>query len=425
MMKKLFTLILLLTVLSPVARAEAIKLKNGMIINGSITGQTEYILNVKTSYGTITINQREVDKIMQDLHRVILKGGGEFVGTVMDLDQFNLTLKTDNGIVNIDVAQIASMEIYDYNEAEKQKEYVEKKVELEKQAVSALPTSAAADTMEQKTAAAEAGSTISGGLAFDSDLETVFPSKPEVVQPTYVYNYRVHTEEDKDKAAEQETVLPGETTKEAEEIDTENQIKKKDIAKNYFGINAGILSTPLTLDMSEYNGKSDADVGGSGVSFGLTYMRRLNKHWWLGGNFGIGMLSKNYFEGLTVDSQTDVAMKTSGQIYDIALISNFYINPESKTRLYLTGGVGYTSLSIDGNTSYYTDPLDPNTLNNGDPVSFSTSAASGLFGIGIERTIKDINIGVELRGKYTSYSGDLAESSKVSVLAGLKVNWYF
>ncbi len=85
-MKKFLLFILLAATLTPNAYCEAIKLKNGMIINGSIVGQTEYILNVQTSYGAITINQREVEKIMPDLHRVILKGGGEFIGTVLDLD---------------------------------------------------------------------------------------------------------------------------------------------------------------------------------------------------------------------------------------------------------------------------------------------------------------------------------------------------
>ena len=105
-------LLFLLFLISPLLiNGEAIKLKNGLIINGSIVGQTEYILNVKTSYGTIAINQREVEKIMPDLHRVILKGGGEFIGNIVDMDEFTLSLNTDNGLVNIDVPQISSLEI--------------------------------------------------------------------------------------------------------------------------------------------------------------------------------------------------------------------------------------------------------------------------------------------------------------------------
>lgn len=423
-MKKFLLFTLLSALLAQSAYCEAIKLKNGMIINGSIVGQTEYILNVKTSYGAITINQREVEKIMPDLHRVILKGGGEFIGTVLDLDQFNLSLKTDNGVVNIDVAQIASMEVYDYNEAEKQKQYVEKKAELEQQAVSAIEAQGVAATaMETKTAAAEAGSSISqGGLAFDSDLETVFPSKPEVVEPTYVYNYRVHAEEDKPAPEEVIEPLPGEAAAK-EEITTEEQIKKKDIGKNYFAINAGLLNTPLSLDLSAFNGKKDADVGGSNVAFGFTYMRRLSQRFWLGGNLGFGFVPKTYFEGLTVDGQTDVAMKTSGQIYELNLLSNFYLNPKDKTRVYLMGGLGYSILSLDGNTSYYTGT--PPQAVTGKDLSFSSSSPSALFGIGVERTIQDINIGFEVRGKYTSYQKELKESSNVSIFAALKVNWFF
>ena len=131
-MKKFFISLLALTFTIPVF-CEAIKLKNGLIVNGSIIDRSEYILKVQTSYGLISLNQREIEKIMPDLHRVFLKGGGEYVGTVIDLDDFNLTLNTDSGLVNIDVAQITSMEIYDYEEAAKQKIYVETKIEQEVQ----------------------------------------------------------------------------------------------------------------------------------------------------------------------------------------------------------------------------------------------------------------------------------------------------
>lgn len=425
-MKKFLLFTILSATLIQNAYCEAIKLKNGMIINGSILGQTEYILNVKTSYGSISINQREVEKIMPDLHRVILKGGGEFIGTVLDLDQFNLSLKTDNGVVNIDVAQIASMEVYDYNEAEKQKQYVEKKAELEQQAVSAIESQGAAATaLETKTAAADAGSSISeGGLAFDSDLETVFPSKPEVVEPTYVYNYRVHAEEDKPAAEETIEPLPGEAAAK-EEITTDEQIKQKDIGKSYFAINAGMLNTPLSLDLSSYGGKKDADVGGGDIAFGFTYMRRLSQRFWLGGNLTFGFLPKANFTGLNIDGHTDVAMKTSGQIYELNLLSNFYLNPKDKTRIYLTGGFGYSMLSASGNTAYFSTPGDPATQTGGRDVSFSSSSPSALFGIGFERTIQDINIGVEVRGKYSSYQKELKESSNMSILATLKASWFF
>ena len=426
-MKKFILPVLFTLSLSVFLNAEAIKLKNGMIINGSITGQTDYILNVKTSYGVITINQREIDKIMPDLHRVVLKGGGEYVGTVLDLDQFNLSLQTDKGVVNIDTSQIASMEIYDYNQAEKQKQYVENKMELEKQAVAATEAKGDSSTLDTKSAAAAAGSSLSkGGLSFDSDLETVFPSKPEVVTaPTYKYNYVTHTDADQPKPAaaangqqDKNDQASANDTGSKEEVDTEDQINKKDLAKNYFSINAGVLNTPLSLDLSDYGGKKDADIGGANAAFGLTYMRRLSQRFWLGGTLDIGMIPKSKFTDLTVNGEANSTMKMTGQVYDIALISNYYLNPLSKTRYYLTGGAGYTSVSAEGNPSNDAE-------NDMDSISFSSSGVSALFGAGIERTIQDINVGLEVRGKYSSYGGKLKDSSNIGFLAGLKVNWFF
>ena len=55
------------------ASAETIKMKDGNLITGSIVSQTEYILNLTTSYGTITLNQKEIEEILPDKHRVVLK----------------------------------------------------------------------------------------------------------------------------------------------------------------------------------------------------------------------------------------------------------------------------------------------------------------------------------------------------------------
>ena len=118
-------------------------------------------------------------------------------------------------------------------------------------------------------------------------------------------------------------------------------------------------------------------------------------------------------------------MKTSGQIYELNLLSNFYLNPKDKTRIYLTGGFGYSMLSASGNTAYFSTPGDPATQTGGRDVSFSSSSPSALFGIGFERTIQDINIGVEVRGKYSSYQKELKESSNMSILATLKASWFF
>ncbi|MBQ2313000.1 MAG: hypothetical protein II183_02425, partial [Elusimicrobiaceae bacterium] len=279
-MKKLFIFLFSLLFITP-AFCEAIKLKNGLIINGSIVDRSEYILKVQTSYGVISLNQREIEKIMPDLHRVFLKGGGEYVGTVVDLDDFNLTLNTDNGLVNIDVAQITSMEIYDYEEAAKQKKYVENKIEQETQ------EKAQEENKTQKNATETTLGT--SGLSFDEDLEKVFPSKPqETEEIKYIYKTHEDTPE-QIKAAEEEraaaealTPVEQEQKKKEEALSFDQNKKRKD-GKNYFALNLGALNTKLNVDISDLGGPQDFEVAGTGVSFGLAYMRKLTKRFWYGG----------------------------------------------------------------------------------------------------------------------------------------------
>ena len=101
-MKKFLLVVLCLSAVA--LHAETIKMKDGNLITGSIIEQTEYVLKLTTSYGTITLNQKEIEQILPDKHRVILKGGSQLVGQIVDLDEFNLKLKTDDGaVVNIDM----------------------------------------------------------------------------------------------------------------------------------------------------------------------------------------------------------------------------------------------------------------------------------------------------------------------------------
>ena len=116
-------------------QAESIKLKDGTILSGSILSQTQYTLNLATSYGTVTLNQKEIEQILPDKHRILLKGGTQLVGVILDLDEFNLKLQTDTGVVNIDMPQIANIEVYDYDQGQKQQQqYVEQKIETAAQA---------------------------------------------------------------------------------------------------------------------------------------------------------------------------------------------------------------------------------------------------------------------------------------------------
>lgn len=421
-MKKFFISLFALIFTIP-AFCEAIKLKNGLIVNGSIIDRSEYILKVQTTYGVISLNQREIEKIMPDLHRVFLKGGGEYVGTVVDLDDFNLTLNTDNGLVNIDVAQITSMEIYDYEEAAKQKKYVETKIEQETQ-------EKAEEDKKQKVAATTMGTS---GLNFDEDLEKVFPSKPqETEEIKYIYKTHEDTPEQIKAAAEDKAALEALTPAEQEQKAKEEAIsfdqnKKRKTGKNYFATHIGMLNTKLNVDISDLGAPSDFEVSGSGVSFGLNYLRKLTNHFWYGGGVAFGMLPKKsmrYDYGTNPGEQRDVQI--SGQIYDLNALFNFYLNPKNPVRVYLTGGANVTSLGIDKSYSDYYEKTPGEWVWKAPLTQDATQTVFGAnAGLGLEWTVQDINIGLETRFKYSTLKKELSNSPKTSVLITLKTSWFF
>lgn len=410
--KLLFLLFLIFPLL---INAEAIKLKNGLIINGSIVGQTEYVLNVKTSYGTIAINQREVEKIMPDLHRIILKGGGEFIGNIVDMDEFTLSLNTDNGLINIDVPQISSMEIYDYNEAEKQKKYIQTKHELEELAAQDLAkTKANATELEQAQVKAAAGSSVSStGLEFDADLEKLFPSKPVIEEPKDVYVKF----DNKNIPEEQKEETPVIQKKKTKQIDEASQAFKKDFSKNNFEVFLGYQNIPLKLDLTEHGLSTGEDISSSNIAFGLSYLRKMNTRLWLGADIALGLLSKH---NLSPDPST-MEIETAGQSYNIDLKANYYLNPKDNTRFYLQAGTGYSSINIDKNLSTF----DGDKWIQEDTKTYSFSNISALFGLGVEKSIDDLNLGLELKGRYTPYSGKIKESSNISFVLTAKINWFF
>ena len=423
-MKKFFISLLALTFTIP-AFCEAIKLKNGLIVNGSIIDRSEYLLKVQTSYGVISLNQREIEKIMPDLHRVFLKGGGEYVGTVIDLDDFNLTLNTDSGLVNIDVAQITSMEIYDYEEAAKQKKYVETKIEQETQ------EKAQEEDKKQKAAAATLGTS---GLSFDEDLEKVFPSKPqEEGEIKYIYKTHEDTPEQIKAAAEEKAASEALTESEKEQKAKEEAIffdqnKKRKEGKNYFATYIGMLKTKLNVDISDLSGPTDFEVSGSGVYFGLNYMRKLTNRFWYGGGVAFGMLPKQstrYDYGTTPGEQRDTQI--SGQIYDLSALFNFYLNPQNPVRVYLTGGANVTSIGIDKSYAdlVYDSVNDVFKWNTPQTNNTTQTVFGSNIGLGLEWTIQDINIGLETRFKYTTLEKELSKSPKTSVLVTLKASWFF
>ena len=366
----------------------------------------------------IAVNQREVEKIMPDLHRIILKGGDEFIGNIVDMDEFTLSLRTDSGLVNIDVPQISSMEIYDYNEAEKQKKYIENKHELEEQATKELAQkNAQASDLEQAKVKAAAGSSVSEtGIEFDADLEKLFPSKPVVEAPKDIY-VRFDSKNIADNQEEQEQT-PAQKEKEKKQIDETSQDFKKDYSKNNFEVLIGYQNLPLKLNLSSYGAGEKENISSSSVAFALSYLRKMNKHFWLGGDIIIGMLSKNKF-----NPNATTHIETSGQVYDIDLKANYYFNPQSTTRFYLQAGTGFASVNVNKNCDVF------DTINNKwiqeDTKTVSSSNISAIAGLGVERSIADLNLGLEFKARYNTYSGDLKESSNLSYLIAAKINWFF
>jgi len=124
MFKKTLLLIVLFS-FAAAGGAETLRLKNGTILTGQIVERGEYTLNFKTQYGIITVAQRDIVEELPDMQRITLKGGGEIIGVVEDVTQFNVRVKTDKGYVNVDMPKIDSITVYDYESAEKQKKYVE------------------------------------------------------------------------------------------------------------------------------------------------------------------------------------------------------------------------------------------------------------------------------------------------------------
>ena len=423
-MKKFFIFLFFIVSTLPVF-CEAIKLKNGLIINGSIIDRTEYVLKVQTSYGLISLNQREVEKIMPDLHRILLKGGGEYVGTVVDLDEFNLSLNTDSGLVNIDVSQITSMEIYDYEEAAKQKKYVENKIEQETQTAQE----------EDKKKQAVASNMGASGLSFDDDLEKVFPSKPQETETVkYVYKTHNDTEEQKKTADEEKALWDAlnEVEKEQrikEEALSFDQNRKRKTGKNYFAVQAGLLHSSLQVDLSDLDGPTDFKVSGNNVAIGLAYMRKLTDRFWYGGGFSFAMFARKdaiYQNGLDPKDLRDT--EVTGEVYDFNALFNFYVNPKDPLRVYLTGGVGLNGV---GTSKSYRDCRE-NPAGSGvwewgtiEKDDKTYTAFNGNFGIGLEWAIDDINIGLETRFRYMPLKDDLSNSSKTNVFVTLKTSWFF
>lgn len=428
--------------------AETVKMKDGALISGSILSQTEYILNLATSYGNITLNQREIEQILPDKHRIVLKGGSQLVGIITDMDEFNLTLQTDEGtIVHIDMPQIVSVEAYDYERGENaQKEYVEKT-----QAAAAVAAATAAQQQATATASTVAAE---GGLTFDSDINQVFGAqKATVVNGEVVTPSAQVTKQAPRPLTDEEAFLKGVKTGEVtqqeyasaakEELLKKNQHKKakkepvkrpseKEFSK-YFSIQAGVRPMDLKLDNSSRGANwtaddKDIDVGGTGAAVSAKFLWRIkDSNFWVGPKLGISNVPSAKFadkDQAVADANAtaigagdpppypDPQVRTSGQVLNIGAAANYYLTPKSKFAFYLTASAEYELLKLN-----YRGELNSTTIN--------SSGIAASAGIGVETWVDDLMLGLEVREVMAKRSGDLSASSSASTVAQVQLSWKF
>ena len=441
-MRKLFLLVIGLG-LAAVSSAETLKMKDGSLVSGSILSQTEYTLNLATSYGTITLNQREIEAILPDKHRLILKGGSQLVGVILDMDEFNLKLQTDDGaVVNIDVPQIVSIEAYDYDRGQNaQQEFVEHKLEQQTaQAAAVTAAAAAATTAAQPVQAAE-------GLTFDSDINQVFNA-----QKATIVNGEVQTPQTQavqaaprpmsDEEAFLKNVKTGAISqqeyaaKAKEELQAKNKKTPKKstpikrIEKNYskyFAIQAGVMPLDLTLSGSVPLGSSQLDLGDQKLDVGGTSMAVSSKflwrvkesNFWLGPTLSFANISKNNFSRQNSLGQ-DIEFTSDGTLLSLGVAANYYLTPKNRFAFYLTAAAQYEMLSFDYNGSV-TAGSSTTYFNE----SISSNGPSGSVGLGVETWIDDLMLGAEVRQVFASRKDELKKSAASNTVIQAQLSWKF
>ena len=439
-MKRFFLVIICLAT-ATMLPAETIKMKDGNLITGSIVSQTEYVLNLTTSYGTITLNQKEIEEILPDKHRVVLKGGSQLIGQIVDLDEFNLRLKTDDGaVVNIDMPQIVSVESYDYDRGENaQKEFVEKT--QEKQAIAAAHQAAVA------AGTATAGVAAAGGLTFDNDIDQVFDTQKATVVNGQVVTpaAAAHTAQPAAQAAkpmsEEEAFLKGVKTGAVsqqeyaaaakEELSTKKTEKKPQVEKKapklhneadykkYFSVQVGAMPLDLKLDNSNrpgFNKDDQYDVGGTSVAVSSKFLWRIKgSRLWLGPELGIGSIPNHTFTDKSVTPSADIPnpeVQTSGQILRAGATAHFYINPQSRFAFYLTGSALYEMMHLNYRGETQSERITSNGF-------------AGAVGLGVETWIDDLMLGVEVREVFAKRQQELKESAGANTLIQAQLSWKF
>lgn len=439
-MKKSVFAVLCLFFLVCLAQAETIKMKSGEFISGSILSQTEYTLNLATSFGTITLNQREIEQILPDKHRIILKGGTQLVGVILDLDEFNLKLQTDDGAtVNVDMPQIVSIEAYDYDRGQNaQKEFVEKTQQVQQ----------AKEEAKQAAAVVEAA----GGLTFDSDIDQVFAAqKATVVNGSVVTPSATVTQTAPKLLTDEEAFIKGVKTgavsqtdfaKAAKEelnkkkvvqpaVKTADKPREKDFSK-YFAIQAGAMPLDLKLDNSArdgYDAQDDSiDVGGTSAAVSSKFLWRVKEsNLWAGPVLGIANIANASFADKDPAVQAanaadifagrepsypDPTVRTSGQILTLGAAANYYLNPNSRFVFYVTASAMYEMLTLN-----YRGEMQSNSI--------KSNGFAGGAGVGVETWVDDIMLGLEARQVFAQRSGELKNSAASNTVIQAQFSWKF
>lgn len=476
-MKKSFSLFLFLFLFS-LSFAETVKLKDGTFISGSILSQTEYTINMTTSYGPVVLNQRDVEAVLPDKHRIYLKGGTQIVGVILDLDEFNMTLQTDEGVVNIDMPQIVSIDVYDYDQGNAAQRLAEENQARQAALVAAaaaaqqvtLSTATAAPSVIPSAITTASAATTSagavqaqGGLTFDADIDRVFD-----VQKAEVVNGQVQTVQEisaaeirAQRAAQQlsdeQAFLnsgPGRSAAKTEEAITKTaeaarsgklaeirtaeakraQRPKDSATDKYFAIAVGAQANDLQLDNSERAGFADSDpfdVGGTGVRAEAAFLWRIkNSNLWLGPSLAFSNIPNSSFYDL------DPAIEEANQSATDAGRDEPY-PADSDRNVHTSGQI----IDILVKANYYFNPDDlfsvyvtasggyrMLSLNYRGVItseSISSSGFLGSAGLGVETHFDDLMIGLEVQEFFSPYSGDLKDSSSANLVVSAKFSWKF
>lgn len=445
-MKKSVFAVLCLLCLACAVQAETIKMKSGEFISGSILSQTEYTLNLATSFGTITLNQREIEQILPDKHRIILKGGTQLVGVILDLDEFNLKLQTDDGAtVNVDMPQIVSIEAYDYDRGQNaQKEFVEKTQQVQQAKEEAKQAAAAKGAAPVVEAA--------GGLTFDSDIDQVFATqKATVVNGSVVTPSATVTQAAPKLLTDEEAFIKGVKTgavsqtdfaKAAKEelnkkkvvqpaVKTAGKPREKDFSK-YFAIQAGAMPLDLKLDNSArdgYDAQDDSiDVGGTSAAVSSKFLWRVKEsNLWAGPVLGIANIANASFADKDPAVQAanpadmsagrepsypDPTVRTSGQILTLGAAANYYLNPNNRFVFYVTASAMYEMLTLN-----YRGEMQSNSI--------KSNGFAGGAGVGVETWVDDIMLGLEARQVFAQRSGELKNSAASNTVIQAQFSWKF